>query len=351
MSTAVATIDRQPRSVLVDMSMRYGMEPAAFEATLRATVCKGSVSREEFAAFLLVAKEYRLNPLTKEIYAFPAKSGGIQPIVSVDGWCRIINEQPALDGIEFEDMLGVDGALLAVTCRIYRKDRQRPTSVTEYMSECRRSTDVWKTWPARMLRHKALIQAARYAFGFSGIVDADEYERAVEVRTPVQAGVMSRLPGGSNGEGFHAQVVDDALGTEQPLPPDEIDAILDGDTLPPHDAETGEIVDAEVETGEPAEATGEHPEVTTGASGADLPAGLRTGRDLLDEQRATATQFDHLSWAADLNRDLDSMSLEEIERLVGDPTELARFEELKAKHPAIAKQLDSAIGKRRKVLA
>ncbi len=73
---AVATITpAPPRSVLVTMSGRYGMEPAAFEATLRKTVCKGEVSREEFAAFLLVAQEYGLNPLTKELYAFPAKGG------------------------------------------------------------------------------------------------------------------------------------------------------------------------------------------------------------------------------------------------------------------------------------
>ena len=188
-ATAVITRpERQPRSVLVDMASRYGMEPAPFEATLRATVCKGNVSREEFAAFLLVAKEYRLNPLTKEIYAFPAKGGGIQPIVSIDGWCRIINEHQALDGIEFDDLI-VDGELKAVTCRIYRKDRERPTAVTEYMSECRRGTETWKTWPARMLRHKALIQAARYAFGFSGIVDPDEFERMESVRdvTPREA--------------------------------------------------------------------------------------------------------------------------------------------------------------------
>jgi hypothetical protein len=49
------------------------------------------------------------------------------------------------------------------------------------MSECRRSTDVWKQWPARMLRHKATIQAARYAFGFAGIMEQDEAERMVDV--------------------------------------------------------------------------------------------------------------------------------------------------------------------------
>jgi hypothetical protein len=32
-----------------------------------------------------------------------------------------------------------------------------------------------------MLRHKALIQCARYAFGFGGIVDPDEAERMVDV--------------------------------------------------------------------------------------------------------------------------------------------------------------------------
>ena len=47
------------------------------------------------------------------------------------------------------------------------------------MNECRRNTDPWKQWPSRMLRHKATIQAARYAFGFSGIVDQDEAERIV----------------------------------------------------------------------------------------------------------------------------------------------------------------------------
>ena len=50
---AVATIERAPpKSVLVSMADRFGMEPQAFEATVRATVCKGNVSREEFAAFL-----------------------------------------------------------------------------------------------------------------------------------------------------------------------------------------------------------------------------------------------------------------------------------------------------------
>jgi phage recombination protein Bet len=162
-------------SVLVAMSERFGMQPLAFEATLRNTVFK-SGTREEFAAFLLVAKEYKLNPLTKEIYAFPAKGGGIVPVVSIDGWISLCNSHPAFDGMEFSDEHDADGKLYAITCTIYRKDRTRPTAVTEYLAECVRSTEPWKM-VHRMLRHKALIQAARYAFGFSGIYDQDEAEQ------------------------------------------------------------------------------------------------------------------------------------------------------------------------------
>lgn len=185
MSNEVAT--KQPRSVLIDMSSRFGMEPAAFEQTLRATVMPSDrdVSREQFAAFLLVAKEYNLNPLTKEIYAFPGKGGSIQPIVSIDGWMRMINNHSQFDGMEFNDNISDDGKLISITCNMYRKDRTHPVSVTEYMIECRRETDTWKKWPARMLRHKSAIQASRYAFGFSGIYDEDEAARLVDTQRSI----------------------------------------------------------------------------------------------------------------------------------------------------------------------
>jgi len=182
------------RSVTVDMAHRFGMEPTNFEKVLRATVVPANCSPEQFAAFLLVAKQYSLNPITREIYAFPSRSGGIQPIVGIDGWMRIINDQDAFDGMEFLDHL-VDGKLNAITCRIYRKDRTHPTAVTEYMDECQQDTNTWKRWPARMLRHKAAIQAARYAFGFSGIIDPDEYERGVSAGLTQQSNVPPPPPG------------------------------------------------------------------------------------------------------------------------------------------------------------
>lgn len=173
----------QQRSVMTEMAHRFGMEKAAFEATIKKTIMPAGqdVSNEQLAAFMVVAREYDLNPFTKEIYAFPARGGGIQPIVSIDGWLKIINAHAQFDGMEFDDVFTDGGDLISTTCRMFRKDRKYPIAVTEYMSECRRETDTWKKWPARMLRHKATIQCSRYAFGFSGIVDPDEAERMIEM--------------------------------------------------------------------------------------------------------------------------------------------------------------------------
>jgi len=169
----------QQRSVLNDMAERYGMEPTPFEQTVRAICMPANHTREQFAAFLLVAKEYRLNPLTKEIYAFPAKGGGIVPVVSIDGWVSLVNSHPQCDGFTFSWVQDEKGDPISCTCTMYRKDRSHPTEVTEYFAECVRPTEPWKM-KHRMLRHKAMIQGARYAFGFSGIYDEDEGAKIAE---------------------------------------------------------------------------------------------------------------------------------------------------------------------------
>jgi hypothetical protein len=97
-------------------------------------------------------------------------------VVGVDGWARIINEHPQFDGMDFNE--AEDGAW--IECVIHRKDREHPTKVKEWMAECKRNTQPWNSHPRRMLRHKALIQCARIAFGFGGIYDQDEAERIVE---------------------------------------------------------------------------------------------------------------------------------------------------------------------------
>lgn len=168
MSTALQTLTKTLASKL---DMGDGTE---LIDTLKATAFKGQVSDAQMTALMVVANQYSLNPWTKEIYAFPDKNNGIVPVVGVDGWARIINSHQQFDGMDFEQ----DAE--SCTCIIYRKDRSHPIKVTEYMDECKRTTGPWQSHPKRMLRHKAMIQCARLAFGYGGIYDQDEAERIVE---------------------------------------------------------------------------------------------------------------------------------------------------------------------------
>lgn len=184
MNTVAEIQPRQAPSLVSRMASRYGVDADKMMGTLKATAFKGEVSNEQMMALLIVAEQHGLNPWTREIFAFPDRTG-IVPVVSVDGWSRIINEHPQMDGIDIQ--VSADGQ--ECTCAIYRKDRSHPTRITEYFSEVNRGTAPWKSHPKRMLRHKTLIQCARIAFGFAGIYDEDEAERIVEAQVidPEQA--------------------------------------------------------------------------------------------------------------------------------------------------------------------
>jgi phage recombination protein Bet len=165
----------QRASALSVMATKYNVEPPALLNTLKDTAFKGATD-SQMMALCVVANEYGLNPFTKEIYAFPdSKGGGIIPIIGVDGWYRIVNDNPAFDGCEF-DVSMINGKPEAITCRIFRKDRARPVQVTEYLEECKRNTPPWNNQPVRMLRHRAFVQCARIAFGLS-FMDPEDAER------------------------------------------------------------------------------------------------------------------------------------------------------------------------------
>jgi phage recombination protein Bet len=188
MNAVVKTGLPASNSVLVRMATRFGVDPEKMLHTLKATAFKGDVSVEQMMALAVVADQYGLNPWTKEIYAFPDKHNGIVPVVGVDGWSRIINTSQQFDGMDFvEGPLNEKRIPEWIECRMYRKDRAHPICVKEYLDEVYRDAFTtregkkidtpWQSHPRRMLRHKAMIQCARLAFGFVGIYDEDEAER------------------------------------------------------------------------------------------------------------------------------------------------------------------------------
>ena len=154
------------------MASRCNVDPAKLHSTLKNTVFKGATD-DELLALVVTANTYELNPLLKELYAFPKKGGGISPMVGFDGWMKIINRQPNFDGLEVE-VYGDGKTPTHATCEIFFKDRSRSVKITEYFEECKRGTDPWNQMPRRMLRNKAVMQAGRVAFGIGGIHDEDE---------------------------------------------------------------------------------------------------------------------------------------------------------------------------------
>lgn len=197
--TGTQPADFMSHSLVARTADRFGVDATKLVATLKATCFKvkdGEATNEQMLALLVVAEQYKLNPFTRELFAFPDKQNGIVPVVSVDGWTRIANEHPMLDGIRFvyaDDMVQIDDDAQKCPswCEVHikRKDRAEPIIVREYLDEVYRPAfkkadykvkGPWQTHTKRFLRHKTLIQGLRIAFGFAGIYDQDEAERIVE---------------------------------------------------------------------------------------------------------------------------------------------------------------------------
>jgi phage recombination protein Bet len=209
MNMPATTNKVQSLSTSLAKKLDLGIDGNDLIETLKDTAFKGQVSDSQMSALLIIAGQYGLNPWTKEIYAYPDKQNGIVPVVGVDGWSRIINEHPKLDGIEFNyspETTNHKGKIAHewIECVISRSDRQKPIVVREYFDEVCRSVNFvtpWDSHPKRMHRHKTLIQCARIAFGFAGIYDEDEAERIREKditsqgsHTAARATVSEQLP-------------------------------------------------------------------------------------------------------------------------------------------------------------
>jgi phage recombination protein Bet len=178
--------------VLAKVAGKFNMTGSNLLGTLAETIfpSKKSATPEQVQALLIVADQYNLNPFTKEVYAFPGKGGGIVPVVGIDGWLKLANNHPAFDGMDITFDDDEDNRPISCTCTIHRKDRGHPIVITEYYAENRRMTEPWKLNPHRMLRHRAVIQAIRVAFSFSGIYSPDETEQWVVEQEPREAEVM-----------------------------------------------------------------------------------------------------------------------------------------------------------------
>lgn len=204
------TQTNQP-SVLQRFADKYGITKDAIFEALVSVVFRGGndnrqITQDELCAFLHVCEHYDLNPFLKEIYPALSPTRGLLPVMGIDGWLKQMNKHPAFDGVEVQysdETITVSknekGKIYNTAtgpkfCRvkIFRKDTSHPVTVEEYLQENFMPTREWVTRPSRMLRHKALIQGIRIAFGVCGVFDNEEVQSVIESET--QEGPSPLLP-------------------------------------------------------------------------------------------------------------------------------------------------------------
>lgn len=183
------------------MAKDYGIAPDKFLALVKKTSFRYQIgsdgpTNQQVARLLIVANKYSLDPFTGELYGQPTPGGDVLPVLTVDGWSRLINSHLEFDGLDFlgsEKMVQMSGATSVahewMEVKIWRKDRSRPTIIREYLDEVYKPQadpsnpmmqGPWQTHPKRCLRHKTLIQGARIAFGYTGVYDPDEASNIVQ---------------------------------------------------------------------------------------------------------------------------------------------------------------------------
>ncbi len=176
----------QPRtaanSVIIRLAQQWQIEPVKLWDKLQTTVFKPDRDGKPFTQddvwlVLMMAEQYNLNVLRREIYAFRSYDGSIKAIVSIDGWKAIMLRQKDFDGYE----ITYSDNLIKAKCgevpewaeaTIWKKNCSHPIRERVYFKEVfvDRSL-VWNKSPRLMLHHRALIQAIRFAFPISGIAD------------------------------------------------------------------------------------------------------------------------------------------------------------------------------------
>ena len=232
---------RGKKSAVTAMAERLSVTPETLIDTLRKTAFALCTTDAQFMSAVIVANTYQLNPILKEMTAFPGKSGGVVPIVMIDGWIKLVNRQPNYNGVELIENENKDGkennsktTLDSVTAKFYLKGCEHPVVITEYMSECYDGTKgPWQKWPRRMLRHKAYIQGARVAFGFAGIYDEDEAERIKTGEEVIDAPIIGLKSDKTHKEPPQqekAPVIEDLKGEKG-----NVGAVVEGEIVPAWD--------------------------------------------------------------------------------------------------------------------
>lgn len=345
-STAVATRPAQP---LMAGGEVLPIIPKSVEEMFRVAT---AISQSGLAPRTLDTKEKVL------VAVMAGAELGLAPHQAVQSF-YVVNNRPTLwgdaipallwaNGFKLREWLEGEGDALTAYCEVTRPGGEvipGEFSVSDAKKAKLFSKDgPWQTAPKRMLKMRARAFAARDGAsdvlkGFQIREEVEDYQPTRDVTNRQPTGMRARLEARTAVGGFDADHV-----------AAELDAALDGDRIPDHDAETGEVIEVEVE-----------PVVAAAESDfpGDRPSSPAT-REASDEETQSGAgggslfggpAQDPTDWAVEQNQLLDdAQTVAAIDALTGAPGAKEMFDALTASAPGTAKALEAATRGKRKAL-
>ncbi|PNE27881.1 phage recombination protein Bet [Tannerella sp. oral taxon 808] len=156
-----------------------GEEVALSEKIVTDYLTRGSnVPRADIVQFIAICKYNRLNPFLSEAYLVKYGDKPAQMIVSKEALMKRAESCHSFDGLQAglilkrgSNIVEEEGAfqlpgdtLLGGWARVYRKDREYPSTARVSLAEYDRKQSTWSTMRATMIRKTAVVQALREAF-------------------------------------------------------------------------------------------------------------------------------------------------------------------------------------------
>lgn len=165
----------------------------------------------ELAVVMSVMRQYRLNPMLKQVHAWRDWQGRMAIMVGYDGWVQYAREQPSYKGISYEFGPVIDSpdgkgkkCWEWIRATVHDRDRGDLQMVPVYLEEWyvkprKDKPEPWQNQTKHRLHLKAFTSAIREVYGLGGVsdeVDRDvleaqrpepEYHTAVKVETMAAA--------------------------------------------------------------------------------------------------------------------------------------------------------------------
>lgn len=179
--------------------------------TLKNTIAK-SISMQDFAVVLTLAKANDLNPFKKEIWSYKDSKGNLVTFAGRDGFLTIAQRNPNYGGIQSvaiykNDKYIVDsfnpdpnkivshqvtslskaerGALLGAVCIAYLKNGLRPYVEIVMLEDYVRNSPTWKSHPEAMIKKVSETNALKKVAGATGLQSEYDFEIQNNVAVPI----------------------------------------------------------------------------------------------------------------------------------------------------------------------